>query len=216
MSLRRWLRFPFGRGNSGPRRPPVEVRALAELLSEAGHTAEPAPAEAPEQALAGTLKTRSRGLLVIGGGPPDLVLVSGASERGHLADTEVAGFHWLVRREGLLESWPEGAVEAKRDFRASEVGSARRFYWTALDDSVGSLAASRVLNDLGSANDQVLRLLQDPGTLVIEVAPHPDLGLLRLSQYLGNRAMLERSDVAAAISVCRALVGSVDGPLGTG
>ena len=205
MSLRRWLRFPLRRGDSGPRRPPVEVRALAELLSEAGHTAEPAPAEAPEQALAGTLKTRSRGLLVIDGGPPDLVLVSGASERGHLADTEVAGFHWLIRREGLSESWPAGVVEAKRDFRASEVGPARRFYWTARDESVGSLAASRVLNDLGSANDQVLQLLQDPGTLVIEVAPHADLGLLRLSQYLGNRARLERSDVVAALRVCQAL-----------
>ncbi len=182
--------------------------ALAELLSEAGHTAEPAPAEAPEQALAGTLKTRSRGLLVIDGGPPDLVLVSGASERGHLADTEVAGFHWLIRREGLSESWPAGVVEAKRDFRASEVGPARRFYWTARDESVGSLAASRMLNDLGSVNDQVLQLLQDPGTLVIEVAPHADLGLLRLSQYLGNRAMLERSDVMAAMSVCRGLAGS--------
>lgn len=199
-----------GGQRGGPRRPASFVLTLAERLTGAGHPASIAAADAPEHALAEKLNARSHGLLSIEGGPPDLVLVSGASQSGHLADTRITGFHWLIRRDGLSSSWPEGRVEAKREFRASDVGPARRFRWTADDESAPSLAAASALNELGAANDGVLQLLRDPGTLVIELAPQPELGLLRLSHFVGNRNTPERPEVVQTVQVCRAIGSMAD------
>jgi hypothetical protein len=213
--LWRLLRRIFGRRGGqrgGPRKPAGFVLALAETLAGAGHRASIATADAPEHALAGMLDTRSHGLLSIEGGPPDLVLVSGASQSGHLADTRVTGFHWLIRRDGLAASWPDGLVEAKREFHASDVGPARRFRWTAADESAATRAAAAALNELGAANDGILQLLRDPGTLVIEVAPQPELGLLRLSHFVGNRNTLERPDVVQIVRVCEAIGRMADQP----
>lgn len=201
-----------GGQRGGPRKPTDFVLALAETLAGAGHPASIAAADAPEHALAEKLDAHSHGLLSIEGGPPDLALVSGASQSGHLAETRVTGFHWLIRRDGLSSSWPEGRVEAKREFRASDVGPARRFRWTAADESAPSLAAASALNELGAANDGVLQLLRDPGTLVIELAPQPELGLLRLSHFVGNRNTLERPDVVRIVQVCRAIGSMADEP----
>lgn len=213
--LRRLFERRRGGQRGGPRKPADFVLALAETLAGAGHPASPAAADAAEHALAGKLDARSHGLLSIEHGPPDLVLVSGASQSGHLADTRITGFHWLIRRDGLAASWPDGLVEAKREFRASDVGPARRFRWTAADESAASRAAASALNELGAANDGVLELLRDPGTLVIEVAPQPELGLLRLSHFVGNRNTLERPDVVQIVRVCEAIGRMADQPSAT-
>ena len=200
-----------GGKRGGPRKPAAFVQTLAETLAGAGHPASIAAAEAPEHALAEKLNAGSHGLVSIDEGPPDLVLMSGAKQSGHLAETRITGFHWLIRRDGLPQSWPEGSVEAKREFRASDVGRAQRFRWTANDDSAASRLAASMLNELGAANDGVLQLLQDPGTLVIEVAPQPELGLLRLSHFVGNRNTLERPDVVQIVRLCRAIAAMADG-----
>ncbi len=195
---------------TGPRKPADFVLALANRLAETGHLTSIAAAHAPEHTLADTLNARSHGLISIEGGPPDLVLVSTASHSGHLADTRITGFHWLIRRDGLSSSWPEGRVEAKREFRTSDVGTAQRFRWTADDESTASLAAASALNELDAANDSVLQLLQDPGTLVIELAPQPELGLLRLSHFVGNRNTLEQPALVGIARVCRAIGAMTD------
>lgn len=201
--LRRLLRavWPFRRGDA---RASAMLTDLAATLTAAGHPATPVDGDSPEKPLAQALGARSRGLLRIERGPPDLVLATGASSRGHLADTRLRGFHWLIRREGLAEAWPEGRVEARRDFRGGDVGAARSFHWEPADASPPSRAAAERLNDLGAGNDPILNLLRDPGTLAVEMAPHPDLGVIRLSLVVGNRDTLDRSDVTAVLRFCAA------------
>lgn len=211
MLLRRLFRRGGSRGRA-PRRPASFVLDLIEVLTPLGMQAEPADRDAPE-ATAGARAPdiRSYGLLRLHDGPPHFINVTAAAAApGHLAGSFATGFHWLILRAGLERAWPTGRVEAKRDFSPSAIGAARSFRWTALDSSDSSRAAADRLRALGALNDRVLRVLQDPGVLILEVAPEPDLGVLRTTLFLGNRRTLRPDEAAMLRDLCRTLTASAD------
>lgn len=219
--LRKLFRRPFGRGSAGPHKPPPFVQALIDALPAAGLTvafdppltdgdkdaASPhAPETASEHALARPPGTRSRGLIRIENGPPDLInSTSVGVGRGHLSRGDSTGFHWLIRPHRLATPWPGARVDAKREFSARDVGPARRFRWTPLDDTPASRAAAALLQERGNElalNDRVLRLLQQPELLSLELAPEKD-GWLRWSVFLGYERTLTPDEIATLRDLCR-------------
>ena len=209
MILRRLLR----RDKRGARRPSQFALDLAASLTRAGLPAAPAGPDAPEHDVALGPGVRALGLLRIENGPPDLLQVTTTSARsGDLGPSGATGFHFLIRRERISDQWPSGRVEAQREFSAAQVGPARRFRWTAQDGDPPARAAADRLNRLGAVNDHVLQWLRDPATLVIEVAPEPGHGALRLSLFAGHDAWLTNERTAAVRDLCRAIVAAGDEP----
>jgi hypothetical protein len=205
-----WRRL-FRRGDSAPHKPADFVTALIDTLATVGLQAEPAPPDTPQAALRTSNDMRPRGLLRLAHGPPDFLQVTTAApSSGHLGAVGVTGFHWLIQRSGLDQSWPAGRIEAKREFARRAVGPARSFRWTAADDSTQSRAAADHLRNAGSLNDPLLTLLRDPGTLLIEIAPETDLGVIRLSYFLGGRDTLTSDEITAMSSLCRYIAAAKD------
>ncbi len=199
-----WRRL-FRRGNPTPRKPADFVTALIDTLNNAGLHAVPAPPDTPQTTLRTSEDMHPRGLLRISNGPPDFLQVTTASTAGasHTDTVATTGFHWLVRRDALDQAWPSGSIEAKREFSRNAVGPARSFRWTAIDDSPQSRAAAGHLREAGPLNDPVITLLRDPSTLLIEIAPEPDCGVIRLSHFLGGRDTLTPDEITALANLAR-------------
>ncbi len=195
----------FRRGPSGPHRVTTQ---LVEALTAAGLRAEPADADAPEHAAGRPPGARSRGLIRIANGPPDFLNVTGVDAGpGDLPTGGATGFHCLMRNDRLSGPWRAARLEAKREFAASDVGAARRFRWTPSDDAPPSRAAAEALHGTGTINDRVMRLLREPGTLALEIAPEEEVGALRLSLFLGSEQSLEPDEIALLRDLCRSIVG---------
>ena len=202
------LRKLFRRGQSGPRKPPPFVRDLIDALSASGFTAALAPPDDPHHALGRPDDARSRGLIQIANRPPDLISCTsvGVGE-GHFSQGESTGFHWLIAPHRIAAPWLSARVDAQRDFSTRDVGPARRFRWTPLDDAPASRAAAAALQGRGgelALNDSVLRLLQQPELLSLQLEPDLD-GWLRWTLYLGYERALSSDEIATLRDLCRLL-----------
>ena len=202
----------FRRRVRGSGKPSAALLELARALERNGLQAAPLPGEAAEGRAGLAGGARSLGLLRISNGPPDFLHVTRTGATGgDLGAVAAVGFHWLIRRRGPAQIWPEGRVEARREFARRQVGVAHGFRWTADDDSAASRAAAERLNGLGTTHDHLLRLLQAPGTLIIEAAPEANQDLLRLSLFVSNREWLSDEEIATLRDCCRAMVDQTEG-----
>ena len=207
------LRKLLRRSDAGPGKPPPFVRALADALPASGLTVSLMPPDAPEHALGRLPNARARGLLQIGDGPPDLInCTSVGVGQGHLSQGESTGFHWLMRTSRLSPTWSSARVDARREFSASDIGSARHFRWISLDSAATSRAAAALLQERGNArapnaeslNDRILRLLQQPELLSLQLEPETD-AWYRCSLYLGYERALGGDEIATLRDLCRLL-----------
>ena len=209
----------FGRATGSP---PSLAEGLLAPLAQAGLPAVVVEGEAPERAAGLRHRVTGRGLVrVTAGGPPDFVRVT--SEGGgdaHFPRSAAVGFHFLVRREGRAESiaggWGvEGRVVAQREFR--RLGVAEGFHW---DAPIGhsdvappqAVAAADALRAAPLPREAILALLQEPTTLVLEVAPavfdeDGEASVIRASAFFAGRAEIGVAEVELMRSICRALAG---------
>ena len=216
--------------------PPSLAGGLIEPLAAAGLAAEVVEGDAPSElnlrapgALVGLRAgVVGRGLVQItDGGPPDFVQVtSEGGGVGHLVRSSAIGFHFLVRREGLAESvgagWgSQGKIVARREFGG--VGMARDFRWEAAMEKSDvaapqAVAAAEQLNALDLPHEPILALLQEPNTLVLEVAPElfeeapegamPRAAVIRASVFFGGRESIGVAEVEVMRDLCRAIAGA--------
>ena len=211
------LRRLFGR--AAPARPSLAEGLLAPL-SEAGMPAAVVKGGAPERAAGLRPHVADRGLVRISeGGPPDFVRVtSEGGGDGHFVRSAAVGFHFLVRREGrpgsIAAAWGSpGKVVAQREFGG--LGRAHNFHWqpTMEDSDVAApqaVAAADALNAMRLLRDPILALLQEPKTLMLEIAPavfgeDGEASLLRASVFFGGREEIGAAEVELMRSICRAL-----------
>ncbi len=213
------LRRLFGRAAA---RPPSLAEGLIAPLAQAGLPAVVVEGEAPERAAGLRPRVAGRGLVrVTAGGPPDFVRVT--SEGGgdaHFVRAAAVGFHFLVRREGRPESiagaWGvEGRIVAQREFR--HLGIAEGFHWEAPigHSDVAPPQAVAAADALGLAplpRKAILTLLQEPRTLVLEVAPavfgeDGEATVIRASAFFAGRTEIGVAEVELMRSICRALAG---------
>lgn len=209
----------FGRATA---RPPSLAEGLLAPLAQAGLPAVVVEGEAPEGAAGLRHRVTGRGLVrVTAGGPPDFVRVT--SEGGgdaHFPRSAAVGFHFLVRREGRPESiagdWGvEGRVVAQREFR--RLGVAEGFHW---DAPIGhsdvappqAVAAADALRAAPLPRGAILALLQEPRTLVLEIAPavfdeDGEAAVIRASAFFAGRTEIGVAEVQLMRSICRALAG---------
>lgn len=201
------------RSDAGPHKPPPFVHTLTDTLAATGLTVSLMPPEAPEHALGRLQDARARGLLQISDGPPDLInCTSVGVGQGHLSQGESTGFHWLMRASRLSPTWSSARIDARREFSASDIGSARHFRWTPLDTAATSRAAAALLQERGNArspnaeslNDRILRFLQQPELLSLQLEPETD-AWYRCSLYLGYARALEGDEIATLLDLCRLL-----------
>ena len=221
-----WKRL-FGKATPPP---PSLAEGLLEPLAQAGLPAEVVEGEAPERSAGLRKGVVGRGLVrIVEGGPPDFVQVtSEGGGGGHLARSAAIGFHFLVRREGLAESiaagWgSQGKIVARREFGV--VGAARDFHWeAAMEESdvaaPQAVAAAERLNAYVLPKDRILALLQEPNTLVLEVAPElfeetpkgsgslPRAGVIRASLFFGGREAIGVEEVELMRDLCRTVAGA--------
>ena len=209
----------FGRATAGP---PSLAEGLLAPLAEAGLPAVVVAGEAPERAAGLRPRVTGRGLVrVTAGGPPDFVRVT--SEGGgdaHFVRSAAVGFHFLVRREGRPDSiaggWGvEGRVVAQREFW--RLGMAEGFHWEAPigHSNVASpqaVAAADALRAMPLPREAILALLQEPRTLVLEVAPavfdeDGQAAVIRASVFFAGRETMAVAEVELMRSICRALAG---------
>ena len=205
---------------------PSLAGALLAVLEEAGLAAEIVAGEAPEREAGLRPGVMGRGLVRVAEGPPDFVQVtSEGAGSGHLMRASATGFHFLVRREGLMDSvasgWgAQGKAVAQREFGG--VGPARGFRWeAALDEgdvaAPQAVASAERLNALTGLYGPLLDLLRQPNTLVLEMAPELfEAGLeaaperprvIRASLFLGRREELSVEEVTVMRDLCRAIAG---------
>ena len=204
------------------------AEGLLAPLAGAGLLAEIVKGDAPERAAGLRSHVADRGLVRINeGGPPDFVRVtSEGGGDGHFVRSAAVGFHFLVRREGRPGSiaagwWLPGKVVAQREFGG--LGRAHAFHWQATMDESDvaapqAVAAADALNAMRLLREPILELLQDPKTLVLEVATavfggDGEASLLRASVFFGGREEIAAAEVELMRSICRALA---DGGAPTG
>ena len=226
----------FGRLFRRATTPPLPslAEALLAPLAAAGLTGVVVQGDAPEREAGIRKGVVGRGLVEItAGGTPDFVQVtSEGGGGGHLARTAAVGFHFLVRRDGLAASvaagWgSQGKIVARREFGG--VGMARDFHWEAVmeDSDVAApqaVAAAEQLNAAGvltgaTPRAEILALLQEPSTLMLELAPAlfeetpegsgslPRPGVIRVSVFFGRRESLEVEEIAMMRALCRTIAG---------
>ena len=154
---------------------------------------------------------RRRAGVVVENRPPDqIVLTTSGSRNSHGAQVGVVGAHALTQRDGLETSWPEGKVRAQREFARSGLGEAHSFKWEAADEDEASGRAATWLGSLHTANDRILQLLRDPSTLLLEVAPEPAAGVVRISIYQGGHRVPNAPALQAIRDLSLAIVESSD------
>ena len=150
----------------GPNKPPVILGQLAQALEAMGLQATVLSGGEHEPAAPSIdpgLSERVVGRIAITGGPPDALQIGVLGPgQGHLSSGGATAYHALIRRGELAESWPDGRVEAKRQFRAGQIGPARDFHWTAADNSSASREAAQHLNGLNALRSDILHCLQQP------------------------------------------------------
>ena len=209
----------FGRATA---RPPSLAEGLIAPLAQAGLPADVVEGEAPERAAGLRPRVTGRGLVrITTGGPPEFVRVT--SEGGgdsHFVRSAAVGFHFLVRREGRPESiagaWGAGGrIVAQREFQ--HLGIAEGFHWEA---PIGhsdvappqAVAAAEALRAMPLPREAILALLQEPRTLVLEVAPavfgaDGEAAVVRASAFFAGRTEIGVAEVQLMRSICRALAG---------
>ena len=205
--FRRTFRRMFRGSRAGaPRRRARFVEELLDTCRAAGLDVALAGPDAVEHRAGRAADGRGHGLIEVRNGPPDWINVTSDDPgSGHLVTARATGFHFLSRRPDLARDWPAGRLEAKREFSPRALGPARAFRWTPADDSAVTRAVADHLQQQPALSDAILTLLQDPGALTIEVVAEPELDLIRASLYLGNRQLLEVSEVEMLRDLCRAI-----------
>ena len=198
----------------GPNKPPVILGQLAQALEAMGLQATVLSGGEHEPAAPSIdpgLSERVVGRIAITGGPPDALQIGVLGPgQGHLSSGGATAYHALIRRGELAESWPDGRVEAKRQFRAGQIGPARDFHWTAADNSSASREAAQHLNGLNALRSDILHCLQQPQVLVLELAPVPDRALLRLSLHVGGPPVMNPEDLRLLRDIARSLFTAPD------
>ena len=198
----------------GPGKPPPFIAEIAKALDSLGLRTTPltsaiqktaTPSIDPEPG------ERVVDRIAIAEGPPDALQVGilGAGS-GHVGSGVATAYHALIRRDGLGESWPKGRVEAKRQFRAGQIGPARDFCWTASGGSSESGKAAKRLNALTAIRPDILRCLQRPQVFVLELAPMPDHRVLRLSLHVGGPPAVNIEDLSLLRDIAKSLFTAAD------
>ncbi len=207
------------------------AEGLLAPLAGAGLPAVVVEGDAPERAAGLRPHVADRGLVRVGeGGPPEFVRVtSEGGGDGHFVRSAAVGFHFLVRREGrpgsIAAAWgAPGKIVAQREFGG--LGRAHDFHWQATMDDTDvappqAVAAADALNAMRPFREPILALLQEPKTLMLEIAPALfDAGgeatLIRASVFFGGREEIGAAEADLMRSICRALAGAgpPSGPAG--
>ena len=201
--------------------PPSLAEGLIAPLAEAGLTAVVVEGDAPEREAGLRPGVTGRGLLQVSeGGPPDFVQVtSEGGGSGHFARSAAIGFHFLIERARVADSiaagWGIGGkVVARREFGG--VGQAHGFHWEAAMEQSDVAAPQAVLaaehlNQSPLPRDPILKLLQEPRTLVLEVGPellaeHGEAGVIRVAIFFSGRETIEAAEIEIMRSICEAVV----------